>query len=76
MPNQNGTGPFGQGAGTGRGRGPCGGGAKRGWMQSFGFRRRFFSQANGKDALIQEEKMLEQELKAVRQAQKDLSSKK
>jgi len=30
MPNQDGTGPLGKGAGTGRGLGPCGNGSKNG----------------------------------------------
>lgn len=31
MPNRDGTGPWGKGAGTGWGRGPCGCGRQRGW---------------------------------------------
>ena len=31
MPRLNGTGPMGQGAGTGRGLGPCGSGMRLGW---------------------------------------------
>ena len=35
MPRQDGTGPLGQGAITGRGLGPCGGGMRRGFGQGF-----------------------------------------
>ena len=36
MPRQNGTGPLGHGAMTGRGMGPCGGGMRRGFCRGFG----------------------------------------
>ena len=39
MPRQDGTGPLGQGAITGRGLGPCGGGMRRGFGRGLG--RRF-----------------------------------
>ena len=49
MPAQNGTGPLGQGAMTGRGLGPCGSGMRRGFGRGcgrgfgrgFGFRARY-----------------------------------
>ena len=67
MPRQDGTGPMGQGMGTGRGMGSCGGGARCGWgCRGFGFRR-FFSPKNEMAALEDEEKMLEQELATIRE---------
>jgi len=36
MPNNDGTGPLGQGPMTGRGLGPCGGGMRRGFGRGFG----------------------------------------
>jgi len=60
MPRFNGTGPMGQGPRTGRGLGPCGGG------YGFGFRR-FISPKNELAALEDEEKMLEEELSAIRE---------
>ncbi|MFA6306797.1 MAG: DUF5320 domain-containing protein [Patescibacteria group bacterium] len=67
MPKLNGTGPMGQGAGTGRGLGPCGGGMRlgRGCRGGFGFRR-FISPKNELAALEDEEKILEEELVAVK----------
>ena len=68
MPRLNGTGPMGQGAGTGRGMGPCGGGMRRGNCcggSGFGFRR-FVSPKNNLTALKEEEKILGEELSAVR----------
>jgi len=68
MPRLNGTGPMGQGAGTGRGMGPCGGGIRRGNCcggSGFGFRR-FVSPKNNLTALEEEEKILGEELSAVR----------
>ena len=63
MPRQDGTGPLGQGALTGRGLGPCGGGMRRGFGRScgrgVGFRR---SITLTKD---EEKKILEAELKEV-----------
>lgn len=63
MPRQDGTGPLGQGAMTGRGLGPCGGGMRRGfgrgWGRGFGFRRPI---TMTKD---EEKKILEAELKEV-----------
>jgi len=69
MPRFDGTGPMGQGAGTGRGLGPCGGGIRQGWgyrgNYGFGFRR-FISPKNELAALEDEEKMLEEELAAIK----------
>ncbi len=63
MPRQDGTGPLGQGAITGRGLGPCGGGMRRGFGRGrgrgFGFRRPI---TLTKD---EEKKILEAELKEV-----------
>ena len=67
MPKQDGTGPIGQGMGTGRGMGPCGGGVSRSWgCRGLGFRR-FFSPKNELAALEDEERMLEEELKTIRE---------
>jgi len=70
MPKLDGTGPMGQGAGTGRGMGPCVGGMRRGWGcwggYGYGFRR-FISSKNELAALEDEEKMLEEELTAVKE---------
>jgi len=70
MPKLDGTGPMGQGAGTGRGMGPCVGGMRRGWGcwggYGYGFRR-FISPKNELAALEDEEKMLEEELTAVKE---------
>ncbi|HAS80639.1 MAG: hypothetical protein UR25_C0002G0029 [Candidatus Nomurabacteria bacterium GW2011_GWE1_32_28] len=64
MPNLDGRGPMGQGPRTGRGMGwGCCGGCRCG--RGFGFRR-FFSSKNDLDTLEEQEKMLEQELEAVR----------
>lgn len=71
MPKLNGTGPMGQGAGTGRGIGPCGSGMgmRRGCGcqggYGFGFRR-FISPKNELVALENEEKILEEELAAIK----------
>ena len=70
MPKFDGTGPMGQGAGTGRGLGPCGAGMRRGWGCCGGYGlgfRRFISPKNELAALEDEEGMLEQELAAVRE---------
>jgi len=73
MPKLNGTGPTGQGAGTGRGLGPCGGGMRlgRGCRSGFGFRR-FVSPKNELLALEGEEKILEEELAAVKKEKASL----
>ena len=61
MPRFDGTGPWGTGPGTGWGRGPCGGGG-----YGCGFRR-FISPKNELAALEDEEKILEEELAAIRE---------
>ncbi len=69
MPKLNGTGPAGQGAGTGRGLGPCGGGMRRGWGccgYGYGFRR-FISPKNELAALEDEEKKLQEEIAVIRE---------
>jgi len=75
MPKFDRTGPMGQGAGTGRDLGPCGGGMRRGWGcrggYGFGFRR-FISPKNELAALEDEEKMLEEELVAIKEEKADL----
>lgn len=79
MPNLDGTGPMGQGPRTGRGFGPCGGGMGRGWGgcgfgcgRGFGFRR-FFSPKNKVATLEEQEKMLEEELVAIREEKSALA---
>lgn len=78
MPGFDGTGPVGAGPGTGRGLGPCGAGM--GWRRRwgcygcgfFGFRR-FISPKDRLAALENEEKLLEEELEAVKQEKAALS---
>lgn len=61
MPGQDGTGPLGQGAMTGRGLGPCGCGMRRGFGRGFGREFGFRRQVTlTKD---EEKKILEAELK-------------
>ena len=75
MPRLNGAGPMGQGAGTGRGLGPCGGSMRQGWGcrggYGFGFRR-FISPKNELTALEDEERMLEEELAAIKEEKASL----
>jgi len=67
MPRRDRTGPYGYGPGTGWGLGPCGAGTRRGWAGGgYGFRR-FISPKNELAALTDEEKLLEEELAAVRE---------
>ncbi len=71
MPKLDKTGPMGQGAGTGRGLGYCGGGMRRGWgcwggYGHHGFRRFIFPK-NELATLEDEEKMLKEELAAIRE---------
>ena len=69
MPKMDGTGPMGQGAGTGRGMGSCGAGAGtgRGCCGVYGQgRRRFISPKNELSALENEEKMLLEELEVIK----------
>jgi len=79
MPKLDGTGPMGQGGGTCRGFGPCGGGMRRGWGcrggYGYGFRR-FISPKNELAALVDEEKMLEEELAAVKEEKAALKGQK
>lgn len=70
MPNLDETGPMSGGPRTGRGMGMCRGcGCGRG----FGFRR-FFSPKNELAALEDEEKMLEEELIAIREEKASLAN--
>ena len=67
MPGQDGTGPQGMGALTGRGLGPCGGGMRRGCGRGFGrgmgFRARYATPVTlSKD---EEKKILEADLKDI-----------
>jgi len=77
MPRRDGTGPMGQGAGTGWGMGPCGTGLRRGWGcrggYGFGFHG-FISPKNELAALEEEEKILEKELEAIREEKSALQS--
>ena len=66
MPNMNGEGPSGRGAGTGWGRGPCGGGLKSGLVGCARGRRRFIAPENELSALEDEEKMLLEELEIIK----------
>lgn len=77
MPKLDRTGPTGQGAGTGRGIGPCGVGSEmgRGCCGGYGFgRRRFISPENELSALENEEKMLEEELAAIKEKKSALQA--
>ena len=77
MPNQDKTGPLGEGPQTGRGLGPCG----RGFWRSrcfglgLGFRR-FWSKKNELSTLEEEEKMLKEELQAVQEEKEALKAQK
>lgn len=70
MPKFDGTGPRGQGAGTGRGLGDCRGGARRCWgcrgNWGFGFGG-FASSKNRLATLEAEEETLEERLKAIKE---------
>lgn len=71
MPRMDGTGPFGQGPMTGRGMGRCGGmrgmnAPSRGYGANSGFQRSFSSPKNQLKALEEDEKMLLEELDALR----------
>lgn len=69
MPKLDGTGPAGQGAGSGRGMGNCGGGGMRrsccGRLGRMG--RKFFSPKNELSALQDNEQFLKDELEAVQE---------
>jgi hypothetical protein len=76
MPKMNGTGPTGQGPMTGRGMGSCEGGMRMGWCGrgqgwGTGFGRFFRSPKNQLQALEEEEKMLVEELEAIK-AEKEI----
>lgn len=77
MPRQNGTGPLGYGAGTGRGLGPCGVGmgygGRRGTGRGMGWRRFWgyypgpaLSEKDEAGMLAEEASALEEELKNVK----------
>ena len=90
MPNQDKTGPMGQGPRTGRGLGPCAcpargegtrqgygrqGGRGRGFFgngSGRGFFGKFFSRKNNQVSLEEREKMLEEELQAIREEKESL----
>ena len=82
MPGFDGTGPQGMGPRTGRGMGPCGGGYGYGggFGRGFGRRgggfgwRRFASPKNELQDLEAEEKILEEELAAIREQKASLES--
>lgn len=72
-----GTGPMGMGPMTGRGLGPCNGGTRRGFEgrmgragrgfgRGVGYGMRFYSEKNEISALEEEEKILKQELEAIK----------
>jgi hypothetical protein len=86
MPNFDGTGPMGMGPMTGRGLGPCGGFASRGWGMGWrrGFGRgrglgRFFgwggpqTQKEQLKALAEYKKALEEELEDLRKEEEELN---
>jgi hypothetical protein len=80
MPKLDGTGPMSQGPMTGRGVGPCGGGMRMGrggccGGSGFGFRR-FFSPKNELAALENEEKILTEELEAIKSEKKAIEDQK
>jgi len=77
MSRFDGTGPLGQGQGTGRGLGPCGAGMAHGRGYSRGFScRRFLTKKEEGDILKEESEMLEQELKAVKERLTELKAQK
>ncbi len=63
MPRFDGTGPFGQGMGTGRRMGPC----FRGTGYGMGTGRRFFTRKEETEMLKEEVQELENELKAAKE---------
>ena len=71
MPGQDKTGPLGQGAMTGRGLGPCGGGMRRGFGRRFGRGRcpAKFAVGFSKE---EEKKILEAELKQMETDKQDI----
>lgn len=77
MPRFDGTGPFGQGAGTGWGMGPCGAGMawRRGRSYGFGWRR-FLSRKEESEMLKEESEILEEEMKAIKERLAELKGQK
>jgi len=77
MPFRNGTGPEGQGAGRGRGFGPCGGGNRRRFGQGFGQGRRgrCASSGDSREFLQAQASRLESQLKQIRERIGELDSK-
>lgn len=81
MPRLNGTGPWGNGAGTGRGLGPCCGGAAYGRFGRGGRFRGYcqapvISKEEEAEMLSEEESMLEEELKNIKERLAGLKEKK
>ncbi|MFA7088329.1 MAG: DUF5320 domain-containing protein [Patescibacteria group bacterium] len=77
MPRMNGTGPAGQGPMTGRGRGNCQNGERKFWCGrrfGFGFKNASLSTEEQITALDEEEKIINEELKAIKD-QKELLKK-
>jgi len=79
MPGFDKTGPWGLGPKTGRGLGPCGGGRawKRGWGYKNGYRwgwgyKKFISPKDELAILEEEEKILNEELEAIRKEKSTL----
>ena len=77
MPRMDGTGPMGAGPMTGRGLGPCGGGMRRGRCgRAWGFGASFYSPKNQLQFLEDEEKMLTEELEAIKAEKEALKGQK
>jgi len=77
MPKLDRTGPMGQGSRTGRGFGSCGGKMKQGWGCHNGYScglRRCISPKNELVALEDQEKMLEEELRAIKEEKEALKN--
>jgi len=82
MPRFNGTGPFGAGPRTGRGLGTCGGGMGSGRGMGYGrgmgsgagigSGRNFYTKGEESEMLKEEEKELENELKAIKERMSEL----
>ena len=70
MPGQDGTGPAGQGALTGRGFGPCGCGMRRGFGRGFG-RRLAYKQVALTES--EEKKILQAELKDIEAEKQEIA---
>lgn len=78
MPKLDGTGPAGQGAGSGHGMGNCGGGGMRrnycGRLGGIG--RRFYSPKNELSSLLENEQLLKEELAVVQEEIKAVKAQK